>query len=112
MSPHAQEHQRFGVGALHRPQSVDRSSLPTPLRYLTERKLLQAGPRAEWAAICCPSHAGASEGDPTMNVSLVDGHFRCRVCGAKGGDVVALHRLISGKRFTDAVRDLGGRFHG
>ena len=31
--------------------------------------------------------------------------------GVKGGDIVALHRLISGLGFIAAVRDLGGRFH-
>ena len=37
--------------------------------------------------------------------------FRCHACGVKGGDVIALHRLITGMGFAEAVRDLGGRFH-
>jgi len=46
-----------------------------------------------------------------MRVSLRDGHFRCHACGAKGGDIIALHRLVTGLGFRDAVRDFGGRFH-
>ena len=90
---------------------LDRESLPSPIQYLTGYSLLKYRPKAEWAAIVCPAHQGASEKEPTLNVSLVDGHFRCRTCGVKGGDVLALHRLITGRGFLDAVRDLGGRFH-
>ena len=91
-------------------KSLDRDSLPTPLHYLTERGLLKSKPRAEWAAIYCPAHKGGAEKNPSLNVSMIDGHLRCMACGAKGGDVVALHRLITGMGFVDAVRDLGGRF--
>jgi len=86
-------------------------SLPAPLRYLTERGLLKRKPKAEWAAIICPAHKGGAEKNPSLNVSMIDGHFRCMACGAKGGDIVALHRLITGLGFIAAVRDLGGRFH-
>ena len=92
-------------------KSLDRDSLPTPLQYLTARGLLKRKPKAEWAAITCPSHKGGAEKKPSLNVSMIDGHFRCMACGAKGGDVLALHRLITGMGFVDAVRDLGGRFH-
>ncbi len=90
---------------------IDRASLPTPLSYLTERGLLNGKARGEWAAIICPAHKGGAEQNPSLSVSLIDGHFRCHACGEKGGDVVALHRLITGMGFVEAVRDLGGRFH-
>lgn len=92
-------------------KSLDRESLPTPLRYLTERGLLNRKPKAEWAALTCPAHKGGEEKNPSLNVSLIDGHYRCHACGAKGGDILALHRLITGLGFVDAVRDLGGCFH-
>lgn len=92
--------------------AIDRQSLPTPLQYLTEHGLMKRKPKGEWVAICCPSHKGGAEENPSMRVSLADGHFRCMACGAKGGDVVALHRLITGMGFRDAVRDLGGCFRG
>ena len=91
--------------------SLDRSSLPAPVRYLSERGLLTCKPSREWMLIRCPSHKGGDERKPSLGVSLVDGHFRCHACGAKGGDVVALHRLITGLGFRAAVLDLGGRFH-
>ena len=90
---------------------LDRQSLPAPLQYLTERGLLKRRPRAEWAAITCPAHKGGAEKTPSLSVSMIDGHFRCMACGASGGDLIALHRLITGAGFLEAVRDLGGRFH-
>jgi hypothetical protein len=92
-------------------KGFDRASLPAPLQYLTERGLLKSKSRGEWTSICCPVHKSGTESNPSMGVSLVDGHFRCHACGAAGGDIVALHRLITGLGFVDAVRDLGGRFH-
>lgn len=91
--------------------SLDRGSLPEPLQYLTERGLLKGRQRGHWASICCPVHKGGGEDNPSMRVSVADGHFRCMACGAKGGDIVALHRLITGMAFRDAVADLGGCFH-
>jgi DNA-directed RNA polymerase subunit RPC12/RpoP len=75
--------------------SLDRGSLPAPARYLSERGLLPGKRNREWVLIRCPSHKGGDERKPSLGVSLVDGHFRCHACGAKGGDVVGLHRLIT-----------------
>jgi hypothetical protein len=90
---------------------IDRASLPSPVAYLTERGALTGKPRREWASIRCPAHKGGDERNPSMGVSLIDGHFACHACGAKGGDIIALHRLTTGLGFREAVRDLGGRFH-
>jgi len=90
---------------------LDRGSLPTPQVYLREQGLLTGRTRGEWAQIKCPAHKGGDERNASMGVSLVDGHFKCHACGAKGGDVVALHRLITGMGFREAVADLGGKFH-
>lgn len=92
--------------------ALERGSLPAPWQYLTRRGLLKGKARGEWAIITCPAHKGGAEKRPSMSVSLIDGHFRCHACGAKGGDILALHRLITGMGFLDAVRDLGGRFDG
>ncbi len=91
-------------------RTLVRDSLPTPHRYLAERELLKRNPRGEWALITCPSHKGGTEKNPSLSISLADGHFRCFACGASGGDILALHRLITGQSFADAVRTLGGRF--
>lgn len=92
--------------------TLDRQSLPKPLAYLAQRGVLKRNPRGEWAAICCPAHKSGEEAHPSMRVSLIDGHFRCMTCGASGGDLIALHRLLTGLGFREAVRDMGGRFHG
>lgn len=92
-------------------KGLDRGSLPTPLQYLTERGLHKGKQRGLWVAICCPAHKAGAEDHPSMRVSVADGHFKCMACGAKGGDLVTLHRLITGLGFREAVRDMGGRFH-
>ena len=91
-------------------KSLDRATLPTPARYLTDRGLMKRTPRGEWVAISCPVHKGGNESKPSLRVNLADGHFKCMACGASGGDVIALHRLITGVGFIAAVRELGGRF--
>ncbi|MSQ54909.1 MAG: hypothetical protein EXR31_06030 [Betaproteobacteria bacterium] len=98
-------------GCERRGRTLDRASLPTPLQFLTERNLISQKPRGKWTSICCPAHKGGAERNPSLRVNLADGHFRCMACGASGGDVLELHRLITGCGFVDAVRDLGGRFH-
>jgi hypothetical protein len=90
---------------------IDRTTLPTPLSYLVTHGLLVRKPRAEWVAIRCPAHKGGTEMHPSLRVSLLDGHFKCHACDASGGDLVALHRLITGLGFRAAVDDLGGRFY-
>ena len=94
-----------------RRQTLDRASLPAPLQYLTDRGLFKGKHRGQWVAIKCPAHKAGAEDHPSLVVSVADGHFKCMACGAKGGDVIALHRLITGLGFRDSVRDLGGSFH-
>jgi hypothetical protein len=103
----------FGAPPLRptRGSALDKSSLPTPHAYLRDNGLLIRKPKGDWTLIRCPSHKGGDERNPSMSISLVDGHFACHACGAKGRDILALHRLRTGLGFRDAVRDLGGRFH-
>ena len=106
------EHYRRLFGSQPRgKRHIDRGSLPTPVRYLRERALLAGKRRGEWASIYCPAHKSGAEAHPSLRVSLGDGHFRCMTCGAKGGDIIALHRLLTGCGFAQAVRELGARLH-
>lgn len=102
-------YQRIFVGK--RGCNLDRASLPTPLQYLHDRHLIAGKQRGQWLSIVCPAHKAGGEHHPSMRVSVADGHYRCMACGAKGGDIIALHRLITGVGFRAAVNDLGGRFH-
>ena len=101
----------FANDQIARHKALDRDSLPTALQYLTNRGLLKRPPRGEWASISCPVHKGGTESNPSLRISLVDGHFKCMACGEHGGDVVALHRIITGATFLNAVQELGGKFY-
>jgi hypothetical protein len=92
---------------MNKQSTFQRDLLPPPLFYLHSKGLLLGKPRAEWAQIRCPIHKGGGESHPSLRISLVDGHFRCMACGTKGGDVLALHRLLTGATFPQAARELG-----
>ena len=92
-------------------KQLARSSLPSPIQYLTGRSLIKTKTYGEWVSIYCPAHKGGEEQNPSLRINLIDGHFRCMSCGVRGGDVISLHRLITGLGFLNAVRDIGGRFH-
>src|SRR5690349_14494054 len=40
---------------------LDRASLPSPVRYLTECGRLHDRPRGEWASVRCPAHKNGDE---------------------------------------------------
>lgn len=105
------DHYRRLFGSAQRRSELDRSSLPLPIAYLVQQGLLAAKARGQWASIRCPAHKSGAEAHPSLRVSLTDGHFHCHACGAKGGDILALHRLVTGLGFREAVHNLGGRFH-
>lgn len=115
MSAGLDHYQRFFSARAQHPmprrRELYRASLPTPRQYLSQHNLLVRTSRGDWAEVRCPIHKGGNEEHPSMRISLVDGHFACHACGAKGGDIVALHMLRTGLRFPEAVCDLGGRFH-
>jgi len=89
----------------------DRSSLTAPLSYLANTGLRIGKRSGDWISVCCPIHKGGAEKKPSMSVNISRGGFICHSCGVKGGDIVALHMLITGLRFREAFADLGGRFH-
>lgn len=90
------------------PDVIDRARRIDPAAFLHSRGLLTKRTPGEWAAIRCPVHKQGQEQHQSMRVNLRDGHYRCMVCGVRGGDLIALHRLMTGARFTDAVRELAG----
>lgn len=88
-------------------RSFERHLLPSAAAYLAAHGLLRSGPRSEWVSVTCPAHKAGEERNPSLRVSLIDGHFRCMACGVKGGDVLSLHRLLTGASFVQAATDLG-----
>ena len=80
-----------------------REVLPEPLSYF-ERIGLRLIGRGAWRSGLCPFH---DDHNPSLRVNAETGAFRCMACGAKGGDVLAFHRLRHGLSFMQAARDLG-----
>jgi hypothetical protein len=46
----------------------------------------------------------------SSRLNLDSGAFCCFSCGAKGGDILAFHRLRSGLDFREVIRDLAEQF--
>ena len=89
-------------------EAIERAKHIDPAAFLQSRGLMTKRTPGDWAAIRCPVHKQGQERHQSMRVNLRDGHYRCMVCGERGGDLIALHRLLTGARFTDAVRELAG----
>ncbi len=89
--------------------SFKRDRLPIPVKYYAEQDLKLTG-GGEWKNAVCPFHQDTR---PSLRVRLDTGAFRCMVCGAHGGDVLAFHMQRHGLRFIEAAKALsaweGGR---
>jgi hypothetical protein len=86
-----------------KPFGFKRDLLPRPAEYYKAQGLKLTG-GGEWKNAVCPFH---KDTHPSLRVRLDTGGFRCMVCGAHGGDVLAFHRLITGLPFIRAAEDLG-----
>jgi DNA primase len=90
--------------SLIRPLShFKRERLPKPTEYFKSQGLKLSG-CGEWKNAICPFHADTR---PSLRVRLDTGCFRCMVCCATGGDVLAFHRLKTGLGFVEAAKALG-----
>ena len=83
--------------------AFNREALPVPVEYFRAQGLKLTG-RGEWKSACCPFH---NDTKPSLRVRLDSGGFRCMVCGAHGGDVLAFHMQRHNLRFIEAARALG-----
>jgi hypothetical protein len=81
----------------------DRARLPPPSEYFIQQGLKLTG-GGEWKNTICPFH---EDSKPSLRVRLDTGGFRCMVCGAHGGDVLAFHQLRYGLTFKAAAVALG-----
>ncbi len=80
----------------------DRRLLPSPGVYYASQgiKLLGGG---EWKSALCPFH---TDKKPSLRVRIDSGGFRCMVCGAHGGDVLAFHMQRHQLSFIQAAKAL------
>ena len=83
--------------------SFNKAALPPPADYFAQQGLRLAG-GGEWKDAICPFHEDTK---PSLRVRLDTGGFRCMVCGAHGGDVLAFHQLRHGLSFKQAAQQLG-----
>jgi hypothetical protein len=102
-------HKRAFTGCRQQNQGrFNRDCLPEPMAVL---KLLGINPKknnpAGYMALCCPFHAGGQEKNPSLNLHVQDGHYRCHACGAKGGDILAFYMAVTGMKFSEAAKSLG-----
>lgn len=83
--------------------ACNRNRLPHPVDYYAGEgvRLLGSG---DWRNALCPFH---KDTNPSLRVFFETGAFRCMVCGARGGDVLAFHIQRHGLRFIDAAKALG-----
>jgi hypothetical protein len=81
----------------------NRDLLPNPAKYYQAQGLKLTG-GGDWKNAVCPFHHDTR---PSLRIRLDSGGFRCMVCGAHGGDVLAFHRLLTGLPFIPAAKDLG-----
>ena len=83
--------------------AFNRELLPRPANYYTAEGVKLLG-GSGWRDALCPFHKDTK---PSMRVFVETGAFRCMVCGAHGGDVLAFHMLRHGLRFVESAKALG-----
>lgn len=80
-----------------------RKLLPTPIEYYEQQGMRLKG-GGVWRDAVCPFH---SDTKPSLRVNMERGAYRCMVCGARGGDVLAFHMHKHGLGFVEACKQLG-----
>ena len=86
-----------------KPSSFDRSRLPSPESFWAEHGIHLEG-RHGWVLVKCVFH---EDRHPSMSINAESGAFACHACNAKGGDVLAAYRLLTGCDFMTAAKELG-----
>lgn len=81
----------------------DRGHLPIPAQYFITQGVELKG-KGAWRDAVCPFHTDTK---PSLRIRLETGAFRCMVCGAHGGDVLAFHQQRYDMSFKDAAVALG-----
>jgi len=86
----------------------NRRKLPAPIAVLYQLNI-QTGRvnQGGYWVIRCPFHKGGAEQHPSLNLHQVNGNYLCHACGAKGGDILAFFRQVTGVNFVEAAKRLG-----
>jgi hypothetical protein len=84
-------------------RKFDRERLPTPAHYYSD-EFQELKIKSEWVKVRCSFH---QDKNPSLNISMFSGGFKCFACGAKGGDIVAFHMQRYGMSFVETVTFFG-----
>ena len=82
--------------------SFNRSLLPSPESFWAEHGVNLNG-RHGWILVKCAFH---EDSHPSMSINAESGAFKCHACNAKGGDVLAAYRLLTGCDFMTSAKAL------
>lgn len=80
-----------------------RKALPEPIQYYQSQNIELKG-HGQWRDAICPFH---NDTNPSLRVNIERGAYRCMVCGARGGDVLAFHMHLHSMPFIAACKALG-----
>ena len=80
-----------------------RKHLPSSTTYYELQNIQLMGYGA-WRDAICPFH---NDTKPSLRINIKRGGYRCMVCGAHGGDVLAFHMHKYGLGFVQAAKELG-----
>ena len=80
-----------------------RKALPSTITYF-EKQGITFKSGGAWSDAICPFHIDTK---PSLRINAEKGAYRCMVCGAHGGDVLAFHMHKHGLNFVEACKQLG-----
>lgn len=80
-----------------------RRDLPSSITYYQNQGITLKGGGA-WRDAVCPFHEDTK---PSLRINVERGAYRCMVCGARGGDVLAFHMHKHSMGFVAAAKELG-----
>lgn len=101
---YTQSRRRHGRYITRSKAAFNRSLLPQPLEYYREYNGMKLIGTGEWRSTLCVFH---DDSQPSLRINTRNGAFKCMVCEAKGGDVIAFHMARHGLAFVDACKALG-----
>ena len=84
--------------------AFNRARLPAPLAYYINTEKMKLLGHGAWRTTICPFHG---DKHPSLRVNVHTGGFKCMVCEAKGGDILAFHMQRHHMPFIEACKALG-----
>lgn len=84
--------------------AFNRALLPAPTEYYVGMCGMKLIGTTEWRTTLCCFH---DDKTPSLRINVKSGAFKCFVCEARGGDVLAFHMQRHSLSFINACKALG-----